>query len=231
MDYEVPEEGVAVSGPYRNGTVEGDPTLAVGERLTVDVLVENVGGRSGVYNATLGVNDRQVNATTGRLTAGERRTVTFGYTFAEPGTYRVAAGGDEWNVTVHEPARPIVDAIDVPSQVAVGEEFTVTATVINERTWPAAGEVRFFLDGTGTASRQVTLPGRTRVTYTATASFSQPGEHRIDVGGRSVTVQVGDTVQTVRDDDPSPLPMPGMDVPGAVAALLALVGIGVRRSR
>lgn len=65
--------GFRVSGPFRQGSVDGERPiqLATGETLAVDVRVTNTGGTAGTYDARLLVNRAARAQRTGRLEPGE----------------------------------------------------------------------------------------------------------------------------------------------------------------
>ncbi|WP_439027829.1 CARDB domain-containing protein [Haloarchaeobius sp. DT45] len=232
----VPAGGVTVTGPYRNETVSSEPFLAVGEQLRVNVTVENVGGRAGEYETRFRVGGTVAQTKTGSLVPEETKTVTFTREATEPGTYRILAGNRVLNLTVREPATPTVRSIDVPTTVRSGETFTVRATISNEKQWPGAATIPFVLDGERQFDRIVTLPGRTELTYTATASFEDPGEHTIRVGEKEVTVVVteneGSDGGTSTDvGNPDFQATPGFGPVGALVAFTVLVGASRLRRR
>ncbi|WP_435348133.1 CARDB domain-containing protein [Haloarchaeobius sp. HRN-SO-5] len=244
FDYEIPADGVGVTGEYRNGSIgrwqassdDGPIQLAVGERLEVTVAVENIGGTDGEYDASFKVDGTVENWTSGTLTPSERTTLSFAHRFDDPGNYTVTVGDRELAVQVQEPADPRVTGLDAPAEVAVGEPFTVETAVDNEAAWPAAGEVVMSLDGETMLTENVRLPPRSRLTYTGRVTVAEPGVHTIQVGNRSVTVEAvdpdaGSEQQVDRSDGTGrtggsgPVPVPGF---GAATALLALaLALGV----
>jgi len=64
---------------------EGEAPL----NITVCARIENTGGSTGEYNATLKIDEKVVDYKTGTLSAGESERVCFNYTISEPGTYNV----------------------------------------------------------------------------------------------------------------------------------------------
>jgi PGF-CTERM protein len=66
------------------------------------------------------------------------------------------------------------------------------------------------------------------VTVETDVAFDDPGEHTVSAGDRSVTVTVGEpTTETGTE----PLPVDGQPGFGAVAAVLALFGLGLLSRR
>nr|WP_303647599.1 CARDB domain-containing protein [Haloarchaeobius amylolyticus] len=233
MQQRVPAGGLTVAGPYRNTSVSAEPVLAVGEQLRTNVTVENVGGRAGDYEVTMRVDGEVVESKTGSLVPEETTTVTLTREATTPGSYRILVGDRVVNLTVREPATPTVTGIEVPETVTAGEQITVRATVQNEKDWPGEATVPFLLDGEKRFDRTVRLPGRSELTYTATARFAEPGEHTIRVGDRTVTVTVREATETTGTvtDDPDSLAIPGFGPVAALAALVAVGGAGLLRSR
>ncbi|WP_435334552.1 CARDB domain-containing protein [Haloarchaeobius sp. TZWWS8] len=229
MQYRVPDDGLAVSGPYRAGAVAANPTLAAGETLAVNVTVENIGGRAGTYNATVHVNGQPGGSYDGRLAPEETASHTFRRTFERAGTYNLSVGQRVVTVTVAEPTPPQVTSLEAPETVAVGESFTVTATVTNDGPVPARRSVGFFLDGESVLTKEAVLQAQSEVTYTLSASFDEPGNHTIQVGDRTLTVTATGAAKEDGDDVGRSLPTPGVGGLGSVAALALVVLVGLRR--
>lgn len=67
--------------------------VRVGESTRVDVTVENVGDEAGETTVELVVGGTVVDSRTVELEPGESTTVTFEWTFRQPGVFQVGAGG------------------------------------------------------------------------------------------------------------------------------------------
>ncbi|WP_435360137.1 hypothetical protein [Haloarchaeobius sp. DFWS5] len=230
MEYEVTDQSVRVAGQFRNESVGKTVTLATGETLSVTASVVNIGERTGTYDAAFVVDDSVVNTTEGTLAPEERETVTFTRTFDRPGNHSVTAAEQTLNVTVKRPAAANVTAVDAPDTVAVGESFTVTTTVTNDRAWPAAGSIEFYLDDELQFAKQVALGPRREATYTAEATFDEPGNHTVRVGGKTVQLSVAESdadraASSAEQTERWAVPTPGIGVVGTLATLAALLAV------
>ncbi|MFC7045919.1 hypothetical protein ACFQH6_11305 [Halobacteriaceae archaeon GCM10025711] len=212
-----------IAGPYRNRTVLGQPpTLVVGERLTVDAVVENTGGEDGEYRASLAVEDAVVDTATGDLGAGNQTRAPLSHTFVAPGIYEVAVGSEVVLVTVRDPAdATVVSASASNATVAPGDPVTVTARVYNLADVPADTQFTFAVDGHPVATERVRLDHGEASTLSVTTEFDTPGVHTVTVGERTVTVSVGTETTT-------PAGQTGFGTLAAVVAL-ALVAFALRR--
>jgi hypothetical protein len=97
------DDPIRVSGDDGSRSLNGTSgTLTVGETLTVDMAVKNVGGTVGDYELPFGVNESQTTAT-GRLRPNESSTHRFNHTFSESGRYTVSVGDERIEIRVEEP--------------------------------------------------------------------------------------------------------------------------------
>ena len=97
------DDPIRVSGDDGSRSLNGTSgTLTVGETLTVDMAVKNVGGTVGDYELPFGVNESQTTAT-GRLRPNESSTHRFNHTFSKPGRYTVSVGDERIEIRVEEP--------------------------------------------------------------------------------------------------------------------------------
>jgi len=126
-----------------NGTSRSLPaadenlTVAVNETVSVGVTVENVGGTTGEYQLPFEVGDYGTTRT-GRLAPGETTTHRFDQRFTEPGSYRIAVGGEEIRVTATENATTTRPPVNMPTQIEVpgfGVAVAVSALLLVTRIW------------------------------------------------------------------------------------------------
>jgi len=139
--YALGDDGYAVTGPWRNATDATPPTLAVGETLTVQATVRNVGDRSGSYTVAIRRNASAntdgtgtggdadgtsgdtatrgdaltdgavLDAASGTLDPGATATVSVSVTARDAGDYVVELGRRAVPVRVVRPAEPRVVAV------------------------------------------------------------------------------------------------------------------------
>lgn len=227
--------GSRVSGPYRVGPVgdERPIPLAVGEALTVGVRVTNTGGTTGEYATELLVNGNVQERRAGRLKPGASRTLAFTYRFAKPGEYTLAVGGEQVAVSVRPPAEPTVTGVEA-TQTTRDQQgrraVSVTATVRNDRSFPAARNITLRLGGEPIDTRRVELGPNEERTISYDELLVEPGEHVFQVGEQTTVVTI-DPPPTRTTESRTTTGAAGF---GVVAVLVAVVGFLVvlgRRSR
>jgi hypothetical protein len=215
-----------VTGPYRNGTLDaGQPVeLATGERLSLDVLVENTGDAAGEFDAVFAVDDRRLDDRSGSLDPGEQRRLTFAHTFDSPGTYTLTAGTRSITVTVQRPSPPAVaDLRPNASRVTAGDALELTARLRNDAAVPAAGTLTLYRNETAVSTREVVVrPGSER----EIASVTSPavGVHRFRLGNATATVRV-DAPPTERDGAATGTAADGAGFGVSVAVLTVILGV------
>ncbi|QLG61229.1 hypothetical protein [Halorarum salinum] len=215
-----PPDDADVSGPYRNGSLTAPPSIAAGETLTLRPTVGNVGGTPGEFELALRVDGERVDAATGRLDPDETATVPLSHTFDAPGRYTLSVGDRQYEVRVSEPATPTVGTVRANrTTVAPGEAVRLTATVRNDASVPADGEVPVVIDGETLRTETVRLaPGGGRE-LSVVVRFEAAGERRVAFGDRSATVTVD------RGDEGTDVTTPGFGTFPTAAALAALTAL------
>ncbi|RXK48578.1 CARDB domain-containing protein [Halorientalis pallida] len=226
-------ERFRVDGPYRNRSLDaGQPVeLATGERLSLDVAVENTGDAAGEFDAQFAVDGSRLDERSGALDSGERRRLTFAHTFDNPGTYTLTAGTRSVAVTVRGPSPPaVVDLQANASRLTAGAPLELTARVRNDATIPAAGTLTLYRNDTAVSTREIVVqPGGERDVAFVTAPTA--GLYRFRLGNATATVTV-DAPPTEQDATGTT----GTAADGAgfgvlVAVLAVLVGTLAARRR
>ncbi|QCJ48510.1 PGF-CTERM sorting domain-containing protein [Haloprofundus sp. MHR1] len=116
------------------------------------------------------------------------------------------------------------------SPVPSGEPVTFVATLENPTPQPANHTVRLRLFGEIADVKTVTVPAGETVTVQFTRTILATGEHTARVGDQTATVSV--TESQVATDEPettSSTGVPGFGVGVALAALLAVAALALRR--
>ena len=220
---------IAVSGSYRNETLD-EPRLVTDETLEATVTAENVGSEAGAFEAELRVDGETAATDSGRLDPGETTELAFAHRFATAGEFAVSIGSRTLTVTVEEPAGiAVTDLTATPTEVEPGEPVTLSATVASVADRPGDGEVVFRVDGERVASEPVRIGAGSRTVETDVA-FDDPGERTVSAGNQSITLTVEEsTAETDTQTEPPIVDeQPGF---GPVAAVLALVGLGLLAGR
>lgn len=210
--------------PFLEDEGEGERVTAVpvGESVTVDVAVENVGDRDGTADATLEVDGRVVDYAQPTLEAGAATTETLAWTPTEPGVYDLRVGDDSVTVFVRSGASVTSGGVEVePTTVAPGETVTARATVENTGEQPAAAIVQFRTHEGVVGEHPVLLAAGESTTLEQELVFDEAGEYEVAVGAQGGDVDDRSATVVVES---SPVPgadgIPGVGVAGALVAVL-----------
>lgn len=214
-------------------TTVSDTTIDVTEPVSVTAAVRNDGDAAGHESLSLTVDGVVVANETVSLGPGERSTVTFTREFTDPGPYTVAVDGvSAGTVRVRERSGEIrvTDASVSSTDVDVGDEITVTASVTNTGPATASRSVGMLLDGSEVASEEISLGAGEQTSVSFTRTFEAEGTFDIAVGA----VHAGTvTVSSTEGSSESPAGNGGDSTPG-FGIVLALCGGGIvlaRRAR
>lgn len=157
--------------------------------VIINALIANDGNLPGEYTATLYINGRPAANQTITLDAWEKNTITFTYTFNEPGIYNVTIDNlAPMTVTVIKPANIIMKEIVVswmnrPAPVPVN----VSCTLINNGDAEGNYTITLYIDGRPVANQTVTLKAWERRTVTFNYILNEPGTHNITINDMSPT--------------------------------------------
>ncbi|WP_144922924.1 hypothetical protein [Halorubrum salsamenti] len=234
VGFELADDGVRATGEYRDRTVARDPVeLVAGESLETAVVASNTGGAAGSYDLSLSVDGEPVENRSGTLDAGAETVERFEHRFESAGEYEVRIGSERLIVAVSEAARPSVRGVSTDrDRVAAGETIVATATVDNDASVPAGGEIEFRIDGETAATAPVRLDAGEEATV----------EREIELGGggslggdEDVTVSVVGPVDeastTVAVEGDVPISVDGAPGFGPAVALVSVVVATVALTR
>ncbi len=219
---------------------------AVGEELSIDVAVENVGDADGEREVTLALDGNVVQREDVQLGSGETAMISASAAIAESMagqdvTVTAESEDDEATATVSvessdngPDAELVLDEVDFPTEADAGQSVAVTAVVGNAGEQSTSGTVTYAIDGTVVDETTVELgtDETTSVTLESTVPDGSAGEttQSLTVGDDNETGSLD--VHDPRDDDLADddgtddesevaYEVPGFGVAAAVIALLA----------
>jgi len=130
------------------GSQESDATISVGESIDISVIVQNVGGAAGSFEATLSIGNQTYTQQTSELSNGQNEIVTFTGVAGglAPGDYSVTAlttdDAASGSLTVEDVAASSLSNLDITGQdttatLPVGEaeacNVSVTGTDVSDQ--------------------------------------------------------------------------------------------------
>jgi len=191
VGYGLADDGVRATGEYRNRTVARDPVeLVVGESLEAAVVASNTGGATGSYDLSLSVDGEPVANRSGALDAGAETIERFEHRFDPRGVRGPdrQRAPDCHRLRARAAARPGVSTDR--DRVPAGESVVATATVGNDASVPAGGEIEFRVGSGTVATVPVRLDAGTETTIEREVTFDG-GAGPLGVGrSKNVTVRV-----------------------------------------
>ncbi len=172
--------------------------VAIGESVTISVLVTNTGDLSGDYEVVLKVNSTAVDTKTFTSLAGDSsQTVIFTVTRNIAGNYDVEVNGLTGSFivsSVEVPAKPAsftTSALTIsPAEVNIGESATISIMVANTGELSGSYEVTLKIDNVTTATKDVTLTGGTSQTVNFTTTEDVAGTYTVIIDALSGTFTV-----------------------------------------
>ncbi|WP_128905908.1 hypothetical protein [Halorubrum amylolyticum] len=231
VGYELAHDGIRATGEYRNRTVARDRVeLVVGESLEAEIVASNTGGATGGYDLSLSIDGEPVANRSGTLGAGAETVERFEHHFDSAGEYEVRIGSERLTVAVSEPARPRVRSVSTDrDRVTAGETIVATATVGNDASVPAGGEIAFRIDGETAATAPVRLDAGEEATIEREITVDGDGGP-LGVGSADATVSVVGPVDeastTVAVESDGPISTDGAPGFGPAVALVSVIVAG-----
>ncbi len=222
----------AVSGPYREGSLETLDDVVPGETIVLPATVENVDDRTGHYSVFAAVDGTVVDEVHGELEPGESASADLSWTPASAGTFDVHVGDHHRTVTVDPPAEATVTSLSVSDRsVGVGESVTATVIVAGDETRPATTELLIATPDGVVDERTIYLgPGETKTVETA-ITFQQEGRNQIRAGDRTTVVGVGTVAGLAVSGETLITSLSVATILGATVVLVGGVGVLLIRKR
>lgn len=135
----------------------------VGETVTSEVKVSNVGGEKGTYAVTLKIDGSPYKRKKVTLESNESATVSFEFEKQETGTFTVSAGEISRTLEIKqvEKGKVLIEDLSVtPKEVKAGEPVTVSVQIKNPGETEASRTLELKINGSPEKRKEVTLkPG------------------------------------------------------------------------
>ena len=163
----------------------------VGESVTVDAEVSNIGGADGIYTAKLILDGAIVESVDIEVATKSSRKVSFKCPIAATGRHILELGDATTHIIVLEPARFEVTSIRVtPAEVAPEETVTVKAEIRNNGGVKGKYQAALLINGGIEITRNITLSAGASEWLTFNCSRRMPGNYKVGVGGMETAFKV-----------------------------------------
>jgi hypothetical protein len=165
--------------------------IIIGQKADISALVYNPNKGEEKYSVTLKVDEIPFETKELILAGGEKKTVDFSHSPPSSGTFKIDVNGLVDNLSVVNPPEFQVTSLNISStEVTDNSTITVTAEVKNIGGIEGSYNVKLFVDGVLTTSKEISVGVESPEKVEFFASLSMPGSHSLEVGGITKTVKV-----------------------------------------
>jgi oligopeptide transport system substrate-binding protein len=164
---------------------------SLNQAVTIGVNVMNSGKKAESYSAVLKINDAQVDTRQININAGDTQTISFQYTPAASGVFKVDINGQTASFTVVKPAAfSVTELTIIPASPVLGAELTATFKVQNSG--EQAGEYRAALkvDGQEVKTTNVKVDGGVTQNVALPFTVNAAGDHKVELAGSNAAFKV-----------------------------------------
>ncbi len=165
--------------------------VVVGEPITVEALVTNVGKVESDFVAKLKVDEVVVATKEITVGVGTTKTVSFTYSANATGTHNVELDGLSATFVVLRPAEFEVSSLVVtPSQVTAGETVRIEASITNTGEVKGSYTATLTLEDEVSQTKEITVEAGATETVSFTYSADAVGTYSLGVDGLTATLKV-----------------------------------------
>ena len=167
--------------------------IVPGANVEVAAVFENRGDLPSVYDAELLVGRTRLPAIEVRVEPGETERVVIAFEAGDPGTYRLALGGQQLVVDVLGPAHIVAESMALSAYtVEAGEELLAQVNVHNSGGVAGSQTIELLVDGKVTGEQEATVEGGATIALYFPLEFRKPGTYNISAGDGRASLDVVD---------------------------------------
>jgi hypothetical protein len=163
----------------------------VGENVEIVVELVNTASVERSRLVKLWVDGKLIGQENVSLPAGGSKSLSFRYTFETVGSYTVKVGRLSKKVeVVQKPEVDVTSLTITPSEPMLGQEVTITVTVVNTGSTATTCKVTLWIDENAVGENEVSLAAGATKEVTFTYKFQVAGYHTVKAGRLSKSVNV-----------------------------------------
>ena len=168
--------------------------VGVGETVAIVSLITNSGDLTGTYEVTLKINDVAVETKQVEVTGGTQQRVAFTLTRDAVGTYTVNVNGLSETFEVQPPPAPAAfttgELTISPTEVATGENVTISVNVANTGELAGTYEVTLKVNDVAVEAKEAEVAGGDSKLVSFSISRDTPGVYQVSIDDLSGTFEV-----------------------------------------
>lgn len=163
----------------------------VGESVTVDAEVSNVGGADGIYTANLILDGAIIESVDIEVASKSSKKVSFKFPIADAGGHIIELGDVTTHIIALAPARFEVTSLRVqPAEVVPEETVTVKAEIQNKGGVKGEYKAALLVNDSIETTRDITLAAGASQWLTFNFSRSTPGYYQVSIGDMGIDFKV-----------------------------------------
>ena len=168
--------------------------VGVGETVAIVSLITNSGDLTGTYEVTLKINDVAVETKQVEVAGGTQQRVAFTLTRDAVGTYTVNVNGLSETFEVQPPPAPAAfttgELTISPTEVATGENVTISVNVANTGELAGTYEVTLKVNDVAVEAKEAEVAGGDSKLVSFSISRDTPGVYQVSIDDLSGTFEV-----------------------------------------
>ncbi|MCJ7515634.1 MAG: hypothetical protein MUO89_06675 [Dehalococcoidia bacterium] len=193
------------------------PSIATGEKVTIEAQVRNINSETDIFNIPLMVNGVANDRKSIALAPGETELLTFELTINHAGSYKISIADKESTLIVENPPPPDFRLSNLeinPTEVDIGKDVVVTAQITNVGGSQGSYTAELKLDGITNQTEKLIMSAGTNYMLVFKISTNSPGTHIVALGELTGKFLVIEPVQPIQLIDPATCPPSGRCGPG-----------------
>jgi oligopeptide transport system substrate-binding protein len=164
---------------------------SLNQAVTIGINVMNSGKKVESYSLVFKINDAQVDTKQINVGVGETQTISFQYTPAVSGVFKVDINGQTASFTVVKPAAfSVTDLTITPASPVLGGEVTAAFKVLNTGEQSGDYSAALKLDGQDVKTTTVKVDGGATQNVVLPFTVNAAGDHKVELAGSSAAFRV-----------------------------------------
>jgi hypothetical protein len=161
------------------------PSIATGEKVTIEAQVRNINSKTDIFNIPLMVNGVANDRKSITLAPGEIELLTFELTINHAGSYKISIADKESTLIVENPPPSDFRLSNLeinPTEVNTGENVVITAKIVNAGGTQGSYTAELKINGVTEQSEKLIIPAGTNYMLVFKISKDLPGTYIVTIG-------------------------------------------------
>ena len=161
------------------------PSIATGEKVTIEAQVRNINSKTDIFNIPLMVNGVANDRKSITLAPGETEPLTFELTINHAGSYKISIADKESTLIVENPPPSdfrLSNLVINPTEADVGKDVVVTAQITNVGGSQGSYTAELKIDGITDQTEKLTIPAGAEYMLVFKVSKGLAGTYTVTLG-------------------------------------------------